>query len=198
TYEYLEDNFEVLAPKGIFPNGKRDVGQATADTWYKYGRTQALTAFNNRRKLIVGILSKEPMYGLDENNFLIASGDTAGYCAVCEKEDSPYKLEYLQAWLTNGYTERILQIIGSDFEHGFYARGASVLRTLPFVELDFTEPTQKAIYERVVAATREVYAVNVKLEARPSKAAANVLQRKKSELISEIEELIARVYRLEF
>lgn len=198
AYEYLLDNYDVLAPKGIVPGGKRDVNYATADTWYRYGRHQALTAFNSRKKLIVGILSKDPMYALDTNDFLIASGDTAGYCAVCKQDGSPYELEYIQAWLTNDYTEKILQIIGSDFENGFYSRGRSVLVTLPFVELDFDDPNQKVIYDRVVEATRTIYQINDELAERPPKRVTNILQKQKDDLISEIQELIARVYRLEF
>lgn len=198
TYEYLLTNYEVLAPKGIVPGGKRDVNYATADTWYRYGRHQALTAFNKRKKLIVGILSRDPMYALDINDYLIASGDTAGYCAVCKRDGSPYELEYIQAWLTNDYTERILQIIGSDFENGFYSRGRSVLVTLPFVELDFDIPSQKAIYDRVVEATRAVYQINEELAVQPAKRIVNTLQRQKENLILEIQELIARIYRLEF
>ena len=198
TYEYLLANYDILAPKNIIPDGKRDVNYATADTWYRYGRHQALTAFNNRKKLIVGILSKEPMYALDTNDYLIASGDTAGYCAVCVQEGSPYELEYIQAWLTNEYTERILQTIGSDFENGFYSRGRSVLVTLPFVELNFDDPNQKAIYDRVVKATRMVYQINEDMAAQPAKQIVNTLQRQKEFLISEIQELVARVYRLEF
>ena len=198
TYEYLAANYDVLAPKGIISGGKRDVNYATADTWYRYGRHQALTAFNNRKKLIVGILSKDPMYALDTNDYLIASGDTAGYCAVCEQEDSPYALEYIQAWLTNEYTERILQIIGSDFENGFYSRGRSVLVTLPFVELDFDDSKQKAIYDRVVEATREIYRINEELDGHPAKRIVATLQRQKENLIAEIQGLIGSVYRLEF
>ena len=78
------------------------------------------------------------MYILDTNDILIASGGTAGYCAVSKKEGSPYALEYLQAWLSNPITEKILEIVGSDFENGFTARGTFVLSTLPFVELDFS------------------------------------------------------------
>lgn len=198
TYEYLLANYDVLAPKGIVSGGKRDVNYATADTWYRYGRHQALTAFNNRKKLIVGILSKTPMYALDTNDYLIASGDTAGYCAVCKQDGSPYELEYIQAWLTNDYTERILQIIGSDFENGFYSRGRSVLVTLPFVELDFDDPDQKVIYDKVVEATRTIYQINEELAEQPAKRIANTLQRQKESLMYEIQELIARVYRLEF
>lgn len=198
TYEYLLANYDALAPKGIAPGGKRDVNYATADTWYRYGRHQALTAFNNRKKLIVGILSKDPMYALDTNDYLIASGDTAGYCAVCKQDGSSYELEYIQAWLTNNYTEQILRIIGSDFENGFYSRGRSVLVTLPFVELNFDDPSQKAIYDRVVDATRTIYQINEEMAEQPAKSITNTLKKQKENLISEIQELIARVYRLEF
>lgn len=78
-----------------------------------------------QHKMQIGVLSKEPMYILDTNDILIASGGTAGYCAVSKKEGSPYALEYLQAWLSNPITEKILEIVGSDFENGFTARGTN-------------------------------------------------------------------------
>lgn len=197
TYAYLSAYYDRLVPKCVSDNGIRDVPNATADTWYQYGRTQALTAFINTPKLIVGVLSKEPMYVMDTNDILISSGGTAGYCAISKKEDSPYALEYIQAWLTNPITERILQIIGSDFENGFIARGTFVLSTLPFVELDFNVERQKAIYDRVVSASQEIYVINDELSTKPSKRIANLLQRKKDKLITEINNLIGEVYRLE-
>lgn len=197
TYAYLSAYYDRLVPKCVSDNGIRDVPNATADTWYQYGRTQALTAFINTPKLIVGVLSKEPMYVMDTNDILISSGGTAGYCAISKKEDSPYALEYIQAWLTNPITERILQIVGSDFENGFIARGTFVLSTLPFVELDFNVERQKAIYDRVVSASQEIYGINDELSTKPSKRIANLLQRKKDKLITEINNLIGEVYRLE-
>lgn len=198
TYEYLEAHYERLVPKSISEKGIRDVPNATPDTWYQYGRTQALTAFINTPKLIVGVLSKNPMYIFDDQDMLIASGGTAGYCAISRKSNSPYELEYIQAWLSNPYTERILEIIGSDFEGGFYARGTYVLSKLPFVELDFDDPNQKRIYDRVVANTREIYRINRSLLQRPPKNVVSVLQRRKNKLINEIENLVMAVYRLEF
>lgn len=148
TYAYLLAHYDRLVPKCVSRDGTRDVPNATADTWYQYGRTQALTAFINTPKLIVGVLSKEPMYAMDTNDILIASGGTAGYCAVSKKDGSPYTLEYIQAWLSNPITERILEIVGSDFEGGFTARGTFVLSTLPFVELDFAVEEQKGEEEK--------------------------------------------------
>lgn len=198
TYEYLLAYYDRLVPKSVSASGTRDVPNATADTWYQYGRTQALTAFINTPKLIVGVLSKEPMYVMDTNDILIASGGTAGYCAVSKKEDSPYALEYIQAWLSNPITERILEIVGSDFENGFTARGTFVLSTLPFVELDFNVDSQKDIYDRVVSASRKIYEINDALSRRPAKRIANLLQRQKDALIEEIQKLIERVYRLDY
>lgn len=199
TYAYLLDYYDRLVPKCVSSPGIRDVPNATAETWYQYGRTQALTAFVDTPKLIVKVMAKNnPMYAMDNDDMLIASGGTAGYCAIAKKFDSPYELEYIQAWLSNPYTEKIINIVGSDFEGGFVSRGTFVLSALPFVMLDFDDPKQKTIYDRVVEASREVYDANEKLAQKPSKQIETTLSRKKLALIKEINDLISRVYRLEF
>lgn len=199
AYAYLLDYYDRLVPKCVSSSGIRDVPNATAETWYQYGRTQALTAFIDTPKLIVKVMAKEnPMYAMDNADMLIASGGTAGYCAVAKKSDSPYELEYIQAWLANSYTEKIFRIVGSDFEGGFISRGTFVLSSLPFVKLDFDDAKQKALYDRVVEASREVYAINKKIDQKPSKQIETTLVRQKNSLIKEIDELISSVYRLEF
>ena len=138
------------------------------------------------------------MYVLDREDILIASGGTAGYCAVRKKPESPYALEYIQAWLSNPVTEKILDIVGSDFEGGFIARGTFVLSTLPFVELDLGNTVQKGIYDSVVEASREIYDINDTLSGQPAKRVSALLQNRKKALIKEIEGLIAKVYQLDF
>ncbi len=197
-FTYLEAYYDRLVPKCVSKSGVRDVPNATATTWYQYGRTQALTAFINTPKLIVGVLSKEPMYVLDTDDMLIASGGTAGYCAISKKKGSPYALEYIQAWLSNPITEKILEIVGSDFEGGFTARGTFVLSTLPFVELNFEDKAQKALYDHVIEASREIYDINSTLSTHPAKRISMLLQSRKDALIREIQGLIQRVYQLEF
>lgn len=198
AYTYLLDNYSRLVPKNVSKDGTRDVPNATPATWYQYGRTQALTVFTNTRKLIVGVLSKEPMYALDERDMLIASGGTAGYCAVKMKESSPYALEYMQAWLSNPYTEKLISVIGSYFEGGFVARGTAVLSSLPFVELDLNNKNQKELYDRVIESTKEIYQINTYLVAHIANKKRDVLIRRKAELIKQIESIISRIYRFEF
>lgn len=107
TYRYLLDCYELLVPKCLNGGKGRDIKNATPDTWYQYGRTQALTAFIDTPKLIVRVLSKEPMYAYDKDDMLIASGGTAGYCAIAEIPNSKYDLFYIQAWLDHPYTEKL-------------------------------------------------------------------------------------------
>lgn len=198
TLAYLEAYYERLLPRTLSPCGVRDVPTATPETWYQYGRTQALTSFINTPKLIVGVLSKDPMYVLDHNDLLIASGGTAGYVAAKQKAGSPYALEYIQAWLSHPITERIIEITGSDFEGGFIARGTFVLSTLPFVELNLNNEAERTIYERVVSASREIYQINDELSAHPAKRIEAQLLAQKDALIAEVQRIIERVYRLEY
>ncbi len=196
TYEYFESQYNRLLPKSM--NGNRDVPNATDETWYQYGRTQALTSFTNTPKLIVGILRHEndPMYIFDSQDMVIASGGTAGYCAITQKENSSYSLEYIQAWLTNPYTEKIIKTFGSPFEGGFYSRGTAVLRNLPFVKLDFSIPEQKSIHDQVTKTTKKIYEINIKLTQNPTKHEKSVYEEQKKRLIREIESLISSVYQL--
>ena len=91
-----------------------------------------------------------------------------------------------------------MEIVGSDFENGFTARGTFALSTLPFVELDFNDATQKEIYDRVVTASRRIYVINADLMNHPAKRFVTVLRDEKESLIKEIQSLIERVYRLEY
>lgn len=198
VYEYLMSYYNRLLPKCVSSHGVRDVQDATEDTWYQYGRTQHLRSFINTPKLIVGVLSKDPMYAFDNKDMLIASGGTAGYCAVSLKKGSPYGLEYIQAWLTHPYTEKLLEIIGSDFENGFTARGTFVLKTLPFIELDMNSAHEKALHDNIVVKTHKIYSINDALTNHPDKGTASVLIREKKQLINEIESIVTQIYRLEF
>lgn len=198
TYQYLEDCYDRLVPKCLNNGVGRDISDATGDTWYKYGRTQALTAFINTPKLIVRVLSNEPMYAFDDKDMLIASGGTAGYCAVSKLPESDYELEYIQAWLAHPYTEKVFQMQGSDFENGFTARGTFLLKKLPFVLLDFDDSRQADLYQDVVASTKRIYEINDSLGKHMDKSSKNVLEMEKNRLINRIEHAISKVYQQNF
>lgn len=198
TYKFLEYYYDRLVPKCVSNKGTRHVPKATIDTWYQYGRNQALRVFTNTPKLIVGILSKKAMYAYDEEDMIISSGGTAGYCAISNKSESPYSLEYIQAWLSHPITEKIISIVGSDFENGFVSRGTFVLSTMPFVELDFSSRKQKDMYNKVVSLSQEIYRINETIMNNPINKVKEIMKRKKNAIIKEIESIIEQVYNLQF
>ena len=199
TWEYLKDNYDRLLPKQLSPSKKgRDVKHATPDTWYHYGRSQHLASFNNRDKLIVRVMKNEvPLYRMDKNDMLIASGGTAGYVAIAQKEDSPYALEYIQAVLSHPSYKILSSIIGSDFEGGFNATGTAVLYDMPVRKIDFENQEQVYLYNDIVESARKIYQINDKLPTKLSKKEKTALLRERSALIRKINDNVTKLYGLE-
>ncbi|MCY9110898.1 N-6 DNA methylase [Bacillus atrophaeus] len=199
TWEYLKDCYDRLLPKQLSPSKKgRDVKHATPDTWYHYGRSQHLTSFNNRDKLIVRVMKNEvPLYRMDKNDMLIASGGTAGYVAIAQKEDSPYALEYIQAVLSHPSYKILSSIIGSDFEGGFNATGTAVLYDMPVRKIDFENQEQVSLYNDIVESARKIYQINDKLATKLSNKEKTVLLRERSALIRRINDNVTKLYGLE-
>lgn len=92
--------------------------------------------------------------------------------------------------LLEGYVNHI---VINDYDKAIY----SFWRALKDDPWGFLEE-QKTIHDRVVAASREIYEINDALFGRPAKRIANLLQRQKETLISEIQGLIDRVYKLDY
>lgn len=164
--EYLLDNYDLIVPKQI--SGKstgRDVPNANENNWYQFGRVQAINEFNNEEKLIVGVMSKEPMFMYDNENLVIQSGGTAGYCGIKMKENNKYDLFFLQAYLSHPIISDVMEKMGSNFEGGFYSRGTQVLEKLPIINVDFENEKEKALYDKIVEKTKKIYELNIVLKS---------------------------------
>lgn len=200
AWSYLSEHKAQLLPKSL--GGKRDVQPTVTDEdeWYRYGRSQAITSLNHKDKIIVGVNRKkdDPLYLLDHKHYLIASGGTAGYVGISLKEGSEYQLEYIHAWLSHPWTDMYLQLIGSDFEGGFIARGTYTLPMVPFIRLDFSDQRQKELHDAVAGHTKQIGRLNEELLCKTDKATRQVLEKEKSRLIKKIEGMITRVYQQNF
>ena len=138
------------------------------------------------------------MYAYDTQDMLIASGGTAGYCAIAAPKGCKYDLSYIQAWLNHPYTEQLLSTMGSDFEGGYTARGTYLLKKIPFLELDFEKEEQKAAHDAVVSYARQIYALNEVLRVNSGRRTIEVLEGEKEKLANRIEAQIAKIYQMEF
>lgn len=197
TWIYLKANYDVLLPKTLTEDGTgRDVPHATPETWYHYGRIQHLTRFIDTPKLIVRVMRnmERPFYYYDKNDWLIAAGGTAGYCAVIEKKDG-YALEFVQAALSHPAIGYLCSVIGSDFGGKFFSNGTSILYELPMPNVDFNNPIHVADYESVVNRSRRIYSINdALLDPRTTNRQKTILIAEKTDLISLIKGTITRFY----
>ena len=190
--QYLLDNYDLIVPKQV--SGK-NVPNSNKSNWYQFGRVQAINEFNNQEKLIVGVMSKEPMFMYDNENLVIQSGGTAGYCGIKMKPNSKYNLFFLQAYLSHPIMNDVMEKMGSDFEGGFYSRGTQVLEKLPIIDVDFDNTQEKKLYDKIVNNTRKIYDLNKTLKSKimkKSEGEAIISLRKQIviEIMKDITELI--------
>ena len=136
------------------------------------------------------------MYLYDDNNYVIASGGTAGYCAISKKENSKYELEFIQAYLTHPFAEKLLSIIGSDFDNNYYSRGTNILDRFPLKIIDFEDKYQSKLYNDIVCNVRRIHEINKSLDSKLSKSSKVVLLDEKNYLINNTEQIVTEVYNL--
>lgn len=192
--EYVNDFYDEIVPKQV--SGKkqgRDVPNSTKDSWYQFGRTQALTEFNNQEKLIVGVMSKEPMFMYDNNNLVIQSGGTAGYCGIKINDNSKYNLFFLQAYLSHPLMTNVMECMGSDFEGGFYSRGTQILNKLPIIDIDFSNDIENNIYNQIVSDVIKINKLNDELIKNQNQESISLTNRIKEDLIRKINNNITKL-----
>lgn len=193
AYSFLEGSYNQLVPKQVLNSGKRDVPNATNETWYQYGRTQHLTTFTSKEKLIVGILSKNPMYIYDNQNMLISAGGTAGYCAVVLKDNSSYSIQFIQAWLNHPITESILRLLGSDFENDYVSRGTYQLNRLFIAALDLNNANDKSYHDDITEYVLKIYDINIRA-SKANKLDSLILLKEKNTFIDKVNSIIGVIY----
>jgi Eco57I restriction-modification methylase/TaqI-like C-terminal specificity domain len=164
AYSYLNKHKSILA------NPKRDIKPTpkTENEWYRYGRHQSLDSCGLPSKIIVGVLSQGDKYAIDTNGTLISSGGTAGYCVVALPTTSAYSSYYIQAVLNSKYLEWFCAIYGEVFRGGYIARGTKVLKNLPIRKIDFTNPTEKLLHDKIAETQRELISIFDQIDQNPN------------------------------
>lgn len=174
-YAYLIDNKNVLSAPGRSILPKPD----TNDEWHRYGRHQSLGMDSVKTKIIVGVLSRGNKYGIDTNGVFLASGGTAGYCAVGIPDDSLYSPYYIQAVLSSKYVEWIASLRGEIFRGGFIARGTKVLKDMPIRKINFNNEDEKKLHGKIAMQQKKLIELgDMYLDAKDDKRKSIVLQRK--------------------
>lgn len=157
-YSYLIDNKSVLSSKSrsILPKPTDN------NEWHRYGRHQSLGMGEVKTKIIVGVLSKGNKYGIDTDGVFLASGGTAGYCAIGIPDNCSYSPYYIQAVLNSKYVEWIASLRGEIFRGGFIARGTKTLQDLPIRKINFDNDDERELHDKIASQQKELIALGDK------------------------------------
>ncbi len=146
AFDYLQKH------KAILNNPKRDIKPepTTKDEWHRFGRQQGLNISDKKEKILLGVLSSGDKYAIDNYGTLFTSGGTAGYCAITMPDKFDYSTYYVQAILNSKYVEWFVILTGEVFRGSYFARGTKVLNNLPIRKIDFANPKEKALHDKIV------------------------------------------------
>lgn len=192
AYRWLLHNQVTLQTRDIKP------APYPVEEWYRYGRQQALGVFENRPKIVVGVNSLGDKYVYDESNMLLASGGTAGECAIAPFTQAPslYNLHFIHALLNHPAIEFFCRKRGSPFRGGWFARGTAVLKEVPIPQIDFTSANERRRqYEQIAALNKSLHTLTAQPQHnnRLRQRAERDVQRIKRKIVT----LINRLYEIE-
>ena len=187
--------------KSILKHPPRDISPSPfpAEEWYRYGRDQALTAFENRTKIVVGVNSLGDKYAYDDSNTLLASGGTAGECAVAALRGgagrSPYSLYFILALLNHKAVEYFCRKRGSPFRGGWYARGTAVLKEIPVPNVQLAPANARSqLYSSVVEMCQTLCRLGGAADKADSTVERTRLERQMNALKREMDSAISTLY----
>ena len=145
---------------------KRDIKPTpiTENEWYRYGRHQSLDKCDVSEKIIVGVLSKGEKYAIDSHSTFLSSGGTAGYCLITLPENINYSIYYIQAILNSKYAELFAILTGEVFRGGYVAHGSKILNKLPIRTIDFDNPDEVSIHDKVSGLQRKLIDIKGKID----------------------------------
>lgn len=185
--------------KAILNNPKRDIKPepATKDEWHRFGRQQGLNISDKKEKILLGVLSSGDKYAIDNCGTLFTSGGTAGYCAITMPDKFDYSTYYVQAILNSKYVEWFVILTGEVFRGSYFARGTKVLNNLPIRTIDFTNPKEKSLHDKIVEAQKELISIQDKIDLNAgNKRALTPLQGEFAREKATLEKLLAKLYDL--
>jgi type I restriction-modification system DNA methylase subunit len=170
---------------------KRSIN-GTEPKWYQYGRSQSLTKFHNKEKIVFPVLSTTSSYVIDKSNFQFTGGGNGPYYSITS--DSAYSIHYIAGLLSHPVLEAMVKSRASEFRGDYYSHGKQFIENLPIKEIDFNDTTEKTVYEQICSIVKSIIDTKSKLTEIRIYAKQSVLQRKLNRLYIDLFSLIDNLY----
>jgi type I restriction-modification system DNA methylase subunit len=185
--KYLCSHKRLLLPSS------RNVTNPERDKWFKYGRSQSLTRFDGREKLIVKVLSLEPCFTYDDSNLHFTGGGNGPYYGVSLRPGQNISILFLQGVLNSKLMDLFVKSWSSVFRAGYYSYGKQFIRNLPMADIDLSRQLDRKLHDRIAKIVKKLIMLSTISEksALPSKRQAvnSRIESLKDELETSVYEL---------
>jgi hypothetical protein len=185
-WEYLRAYKDLL--------DKRNMPSRLPANWYQYGRSQSLTKFDGRPKLIWPVLSLEPKYAYDDQDIMFTGGGNGPYYALSPKEGVIFSIFFLQAILSHPLIEAMVQSRASTFRGGYGSHGKQFIQDLPICLLDPSNPEHKKAYTDVVKLAKQLIHTTSQWSKATVPTRKNLLNQQRTALKQQINRLLETLY----
>ncbi len=97
---------------------------------------------------------KVTRYAHDDQDIIFTGGGNGPYYGLRPLPKTELSIHYLQAVLSHPVIEAMVRAIGSSFRGGYRSHGKQFIKDLPIRPIDFTNPADRAIHDKIVALVR--------------------------------------------
>ena len=190
AWEYLKANREILE--------ERERGKWKNDRWYAFGRSQNLNEMD-QKKILTPSIAKSASFTLDASDFyyFVGSGRRrrGGYGITLKPEKQTAYEIYLR-FIKLKIARKFLKSISSTFSGGYYAYNRQYIEQLPIRLINFSDPNQKAMHDRMVTFVEKIQSLHKQLPLAKTDQEKTVLQRQIDTTDHQIDQLVYELYEL--
>lgn len=175
---------------------KRHVSPPMGKDWYRFGRSQSLSKFDGREKLIVQVLSLEPRFAYDNQNSMFTGGGNGPYYGVSLKKDASISILYLQAILNSRITNLLVESSSSVFRGGYFSYGKQFIENLPIVIPNLENEKDKKVHDDIINTVKKIHVLASKLDTTTIPATKESIKRQMNALKEELDSTLCVLYNI--
>jgi len=184
TAEYLKENKKRLE--------NREKGKFKGNDWYRFGRNQNL-GIQERIKICIPRLVDKLYAAYDiEGRYFLDNVDVGGITLKKGFEHLGYK--YLLALLNSKLLRWYFPFVTVPFRGGWLSANRQFLSKLPIHTINPTNPTEKALHDKLVSLVDRMLELHKKKNSLPPSAERDKIEREIAVTDEKIDEIVYRLY----
>ncbi len=188
TWAYLEENRKKLS--------LRNKGIMARSEWYGYIYKKNHSRLSTPKLLVpsIGIGSCFTADLKGEYYFVGSGGGGGGGYGISLPPDSNVSYLYLLGLLNSTLLSTYLKTISTPFRGGYIALNRQYIEQLPIRTIDFNNPTEKAIHDKLVSLVDRMLELHKKKSSLPPSAERDKIEREIAITDEKIDEIVYGLY----